>query len=169
MPERFAVEVTKDFLVFSAAHFITFGNNICERLHGHNYRVRCRVASPLEENGYVIDFILLRDLLQQLTTAWDHHVLLPLQHPTIKVRRDGNEVITTFESRRWVFPSDDCVLLPIANTTTELLARQLGHSLVAELRKARVVLPIFLEIGVDENFGQWGVWSTDDCEALPDV
>ena len=35
-PERYRVRVTKDHVVFSAAHFITFVDNVCERLHGHN-------------------------------------------------------------------------------------------------------------------------------------
>ena len=59
--ERYRVRVTKDHLVFSAAHFITFNGNICERLHGHNWRVAVEVAGPLDENSYVFDFIALRD------------------------------------------------------------------------------------------------------------
>jgi 6-pyruvoyltetrahydropterin/6-carboxytetrahydropterin synthase len=44
MSEHYHVRVTKDYLVFSAAHFITYNGNICERLHGHNYRVAAEVA-----------------------------------------------------------------------------------------------------------------------------
>ena len=43
---RFDVRVTKDFLVFSAAHFITFAGDQCERLHGHNYRVEVQAEGP---------------------------------------------------------------------------------------------------------------------------
>jgi hypothetical protein len=50
--ERYHVRVAKDTLVFSAAHFITFAGNVCERLHGHNYRVAAEVAGPLDENHY---------------------------------------------------------------------------------------------------------------------
>ncbi|MCA9020156.1 MAG: 6-carboxytetrahydropterin synthase, partial [Planctomycetaceae bacterium] len=62
---RYQVRVTKDHLVFSAAHFITFNGNICERLHGHNWRVAAELTGPLDENGYVFDFIALRDQLQK--------------------------------------------------------------------------------------------------------
>ena len=62
--ERYRVRVTKDHLVFSAAHFITFNGHICERLHGHNWRVAVEVAGPLDENSYVFDFIALRDATQ---------------------------------------------------------------------------------------------------------
>ena len=37
--EQFRVQVSKDYLVFASAHFITFRGHQCETLHGHNYRV----------------------------------------------------------------------------------------------------------------------------------
>ena len=49
MNERYCVRVTKDHLVFSAAHFITYAGNICERLHGHNYRVQAEVEGALAQ------------------------------------------------------------------------------------------------------------------------
>src|SRR6187551_4036076 len=100
MSERFHVRVTKDHLVFSAAHFITFNGNICERLHGHNWRVAVEVTGPLDENGYVFDFIALRDATQQLVTELDHRMLLPTQHPLIHVTSDDAEVTARFAERR---------------------------------------------------------------------
>ncbi len=80
---RYSVELAKEQLVFSAAHFITFRGDICERLHGHNYRVKAEVAGPLDENYYVMDFIALRDHLQVLVNELDHRMLLPTQHHLI--------------------------------------------------------------------------------------
>jgi 6-pyruvoyl-tetrahydropterin synthase len=68
------VRVTKDHLVFSAAHFITFNGNVCERLHGHNWRTAVEVAGPLDENNYVFDFIALRDALAAIVGELDHNV-----------------------------------------------------------------------------------------------
>ncbi len=124
--ERYHVRLTKDYLVFSAAHFITFAGRICERIHGHNYRVEAEVHGPLDENHYVIDFIALRDALKSRVDAWDHHVLLPTQHPQIHVTGDEREVTARFEDRRWVFPREDCILLPVENTTAELCSEDLG-------------------------------------------
>src|SRR5262245_9983824 len=112
--ERYRVHLTKDQLVFSAAHFITFNGNICERLHGHNWRVAVEVEGPLDENGYVFDFIALRDKTQQIVAELDHRILLPTKHPTIHVTSDDREVTARFEDRRWVFPKEECVLLPVA-------------------------------------------------------
>ncbi len=156
MAERYFVRLEKEYLVFSAAHFITFNGNVCERLHGHNYRVSCEVHGPLDENSYVIDFIALRDTLRNLVDELDHRVMLPTQHPAIRVTADDREVTAVFEDRRWVFPRGDCVLLPVANTTAELVARYLGLRLLDELEARTGTRPTFVRIGIDENFGQWG-------------
>lgn len=159
--ETFRVSLEKDNLVFSAAHFITFNGNICESLHGHNYRVKCEVIGPLDENGYVVDFIALRDALTEIVGRLDHHVVLPSKHEMIHVEDDGKEVTATFESKRWIFPSEDCVLLPIANTTAELMARYISVELISKTKTkfgneiSRIV------VAVDENRGQWGVCEMD--------
>lgn len=153
--EEYRVRVTKDTLVFSAAHFITFNGNICERLHGHNWRTAVNVWGPLDENEYVFDFIALRDRLQEIVNELDHRMLLPTQHEKIKVKESEKEVEVTFEDRRWVFPSEDCFLLPIANTTAERIAWWIGHRLVESLKSNNKLPLTALEVEVEENFGQW--------------
>ncbi len=155
--ERYRVRVTKDHLVFSAAHFITFNGNICERLHGHNWRVAVEVAGPLDENSYVFDFIALRDATQKLVHELDHRVLLPTQHPAIRVQADDREVTATFEARRWVFPREDCVLLPVANTTAELIARWIALQLRDLIRNHSTHKLDSLRVEIEENFGQWAM------------
>jgi 6-pyruvoyltetrahydropterin/6-carboxytetrahydropterin synthase len=159
MPYR--VRLEKEQHVFSAAHFITFNRNVCERLHGHNYGVAVEVEGPLDENEYVIDFIALRDELKAITDELDHHMLLPTGHPLISVRAGDVEVEVTFtpDGRRWVFPRGDCVLLPIANTTAELLARYIAERLRAAIFERTGFSPARLEVSVDENHGQWGIFA----------
>ena len=104
--ERFRVRVTKDHLVFSAGHFITIetpGGQICERLHGHNWRVAVEVAGPLDRNHYVFDFIALRDNLQKIVDGLDHRMLLPTLHPQIVVHSGPTETEVRHHNRRWVF------------------------------------------------------------------
>ncbi len=151
----YRVSLQKEQLVFSAAHFITFAGDICERLHGHNYGVRGEVEGPLDENQYVIDFIAFRDNLAEIVKHLDHHVLLPTEHPLIRVHHEGPETIATFRDRRWIFPTEDCVMLPIANTTAEKIAWWIAAQLKDRL-KDRLASLDWLEISVDENHGQWG-------------
>jgi 6-pyruvoyltetrahydropterin/6-carboxytetrahydropterin synthase len=164
MREQYHVRVTKDYLVFSAAHFITYGGDICERLHGHNYRVTAEVHGPLDENQYVVDFIVVRDALQRIVQTWDHHMLLPTKHPEIQVQTMdddtfGDQVEVTFRDRRWMFPREDCILLQIPNTTTELLAQLIGKQLLEAIETETSARPTEIRLAVDENHGQWGVWN----------
>jgi len=151
---RFRVRVTKDHLVFSAAHFITFAGGICERLHGHNWRTAVELSGPLDENHYVIDFIALRDALQIIVDGLDHRVLLPTRHPQIRVEERAAEVEAVFENRRWLFPREDCVLLPIENTTAELIAYWIGCQLQQQFSQTQRSALDSLRVEVEENFGQ---------------
>ncbi len=154
---QYSVRVMKDTLVFSAAHFITYNGDICERLHGHNWRVEAAVDGPLDQNGYVFDFIALRDGLQSIVAELDHHVLLPMQHALIQVAisADGREVQAVFRERRWIFPHEDCVLLPVSNTTAELIAHWIAEKLLNQLNLSEHPGLKRLRISVEENFGQW--------------
>jgi len=164
MPEQFNVLLEKEQLIFSAAHFITFAGNICESIHGHNYRVRCEVTGELDENGYVVDFIALRDALNTIVRQLDHKVLLPRDSSLIHVSSNDQEVIVQFEQKRWIFPEDNCMILPVANTTAELLAKFIAQELM-KLDDPRLQNAIDeILVAVDENEGQWGTyrvpWST---------
>jgi 6-pyruvoyltetrahydropterin/6-carboxytetrahydropterin synthase len=155
--ESYCVRLTKDYLVFSAGHFITFHGDVCERLHGHNYRVTAEVHGPLDENHYVVDFILLRDTLKSIVDELDHHMLLPTGHKRIKVAADERRVIVTHGDREWVFPRGDCVLLDVPNTTAEMLARHIGRRLLDELENKTGDRPRIARIEVDECEGQVAV------------
>ena len=153
----YRVRVTKDHLVFSAAHFITFNGNVCERLHGHNWRVAVEVAGPLDENRYVFDFIALRDHLQGIVNRLDHRMLLPLSHPAILVTAGESEVEARFEGRRWVFPREDCILLPVKNTTAEELAAWIAGEMKGSVFDRVPHQLTELRVEVEENFGQWAI------------
>ena len=157
MSESYHVRISKDYLVFSAGHFITYDGDVCERLHGHNYRVAAEVFGELDENHYVVDFIMLRDVLSAIVQELDHHMLLPKEHPRIRLDAGEHEVEVTFEDRRWVFPREDCVLLPVAKTTTELLGRYIGRRLLDDVESRTGVRPMRVRIEVDECFGQVAV------------
>jgi 6-pyruvoyltetrahydropterin/6-carboxytetrahydropterin synthase len=156
MSETFHVRIAKAEHIFSAGHFIMFGG-ICERLHGHNYHIAAEVTGPLDANHLVIDFLLMRAKLLEITSWLDHYMLLPTQHPQIRVVDDVREVLVTFEDRRWVFPSGDCRLLPVPNTTSEMLAAYIGGRLLESLGAAAAGISR-IRVELDECDGQVGVW-----------
>ncbi len=65
-------EVAKEFL-FSAAHQIRMHGGKCERLHGHNWRIRVHArASTLNRIGMVVDFADLQKVVAELCARFDH-------------------------------------------------------------------------------------------------
>jgi 6-pyruvoyltetrahydropterin/6-carboxytetrahydropterin synthase len=154
MPERFHVRVTKDHLVFCSGHFISYEGDKCERLHGHNYRTAVEVEGPLDANFYVFDFIALKRDTRAITDRLDHRMMLPTRNPLIQVEPGPRGVHVRYRDREWLFPADDCVLLPIENTTAELLARYIGHQLLASLREQHRFHPEVLRVEVEESPGQ---------------
>ncbi len=147
----FHIRICGDDFCFSAAHFITLGG-YCERLHGHTHRVSVELTAALDDNQCVVDFVAVREILKNLLGGLDHHVLLPLQNPAMSIETDDREVEVRFADRRWLFPFDDCILLPVANTTAELLAQYIGQRLQEALR-ANLGLSPSVRVEVSEGSG----------------
>jgi 6-pyruvoyltetrahydropterin/6-carboxytetrahydropterin synthase len=158
MAERYHVRVSKDSFIFCAGHFISYEGDRCERLHGHNYRATVEVEGGLDENWYVFDFIALKQRMKALTDELDHRMMLPTQNPHIRLETGPKSIHVRYRDREWLFPRDDCVLLPIENTTAELLARYLAHRLLAELGAQHGYQPQVLRVEVEENVGQSAVY-----------
>jgi 6-pyruvoyltetrahydropterin/6-carboxytetrahydropterin synthase len=157
---EYRVSVTKDYLVFASAHFITFAGHRCEGLHGHNYRARVTVEGALnEESWFVFDFVELKRIMKRLCDEIDHLVLLPTKSDRVGVKEDGETVSVSVDGKpRYVFPRKDCALLPIPNTTVEMLAQMLTERLHAELSAQGAKGLTAIEMEVEENFGQSAVY-----------
>ena len=159
---EFRVSVTKDYLVFASAHFITFAGHRCEGLHGHNYRARVTLDGEInQESWFVFDFVEIKRIMRRLCDEIDHKVLLPLQNPKIQIAEQGESVTVAYEGKpRYVFPKSDCALLPVSNTTVEMLAELLTNRLHAELERVGARGLTAIEMEIEENFGQSAVYRT---------
>jgi 6-pyruvoyltetrahydropterin/6-carboxytetrahydropterin synthase len=154
MPERYKVRVTKDHLAFCSGHFISYEGDKCERLHGHNYRTAVEVEGPLDVNYYVFDFIALKQCTKAITEELDHRMMLPTRNSLIRVEETAKSVQVRYRDREWMFPRGDCVLLPIENTTAELLARYIGMRLLEDMHRKHDYTPEVLRVEVEESIGQ---------------
>jgi 6-pyruvoyltetrahydropterin/6-carboxytetrahydropterin synthase len=153
-PTPYRVRVTKDHLVFCAGHFISYEGDKCERLHGHNYRATVEMDGVLDENHYLFDFIALKQRTKAITDDLDHHMLLPTGNRLIHVEEVPRGIHVRYKDREWLFPKDDCILLPIENTTAELLATYIARRLAADLELHHHFRPVALRVEVEENVGQ---------------
>lgn len=156
MNGTFQVTVSKDYLSFSSAHFITFRGHKCESLHGHNYRVGITVIGQVDpECQFVLDFAILKEIMRPLVDAIDHKVLLPADSPKLDLRRaDGYLEVIYQGASRYRFPASDCALLPVSNTTAEMLAEYFATAVREELERRDFEHIAELEIEVEESPGQ---------------
>jgi len=61
---------------FAAAHHLRDYEGVCERLHGHNYRVRVVLAGErLNKQGFLIDFREARQMVGGAVERFDHAYL----------------------------------------------------------------------------------------------
>lgn len=152
----FKIEVSKDYTIFAAAHFVTYDGDQIEPLHGHNYRTAASLEGDLEATGYVANFSVLKRALRGLCDHLDHHLLLPTGNSLLAIERDGDAFVVRGGGKQYRFPAADVIQLPIANTTSELLADWLGAALEAELRAGGALRPGLkaLTVEVQESFGQ---------------
>ncbi|MCC6187798.1 MAG: 6-carboxytetrahydropterin synthase [Anaerolineales bacterium] len=152
----YRVHVSKDYTVFAAGHFVTYDGSQCEPLHGHNYRAAVSVEGDLDENQYVFNFVPLKRILRGICDGLDHRMLLPTGNALLDITHAPPSYTVRFQDKTYVFPDTDVVQLPIANTTSENLARWIGEAMVAEMRARGIGLAGLraLEVEVEESFGQ---------------
>ena len=159
--ERWAIEVDKEYLKFSAAHFLIFPDGSAERLHGHNYRVSVALEARLSPFGLVLDFQHIKPLVRELVDELDEHWLVPAEHPELRARPRGDGVIEVrYRERYYAAPAEDVLLLPLNNTSAENLSALLARRLLERLRQRFAEVEVQrLSLSVEETPGQRGVFS----------
>lgn len=158
--ESFRVHVTKDYLKFSAAHFIAYPG-FRERLHGHNYRVSVAVHGPLGPQGYVVDFGVVKRIARRLCGRLDEHLLIPVKSDCLTVREEGDSIVVRYEQDEFRVPRGDVLLLPIVHSSAEELAQYLAGELRRELAEEGIGGLTAIEVGVEESFGQAALFRWD--------
>jgi len=124
-------EISKDYL-FSAAHQIRLHGGKCERLHGHNWRIRVFVrAAELNRIGMVVDFADLQRLVAEIGARFDH--------------RNINEI-----------PPFDRL-----NTTAELIAQFFHQEMAARLAASEAGRVTVSRVDVWENEGSLASYRED--------
>jgi 6-pyruvoyltetrahydropterin/6-carboxytetrahydropterin synthase len=140
-------------IFFSACHLL-FGMNKCSRLHGHTYAIHVKICGAKDELGMVLDFIKVKQALKEIIKNLDHRVLLPKSY----VKQEAGKIKIIVNTKEYIFPSEDVVLLELEHVTAENLAAYLLEKFIKELKlesKRKTITE--LELGLDEGWGQ-GVW-----------
>lgn len=127
MSTRARVAVTG--LVFEAIHY-TPEPSSKPILHGHTFRVDAIVEGPLDENGMVVDFRLLRDTLETILGEWNMAVILPAGE-----QFEANGVFN-YRVVKIPYPTatTEHIALTLLRELRERLCRRLGDERCRELR-----------------------------------
>ena len=154
MSTSFSIQVSKENLKFSAAHFIAYPG-FREPLHGHNYQVSIRVEGKLSPSGYVLDFGLVKKLAKEIVDRLDERTLIPTRSDCLDIKEHGDRVVVRYEKDEFSLPAKDVCLVPIVHSSAEELARYIWQELHDALRSNQALANVeALEISVAEGPGQ---------------
>ena len=154
-PRTATIEIAKEDIHFSAAHFTIFSATERENLHGHDFFVAATASGPVGDEGLSFDYNALKTLLRALCKRLDETVLLPGESPHLDVQLSADCVTAVFASERLTFLPRDVTVLPVRNITIE----ELSAWFVAELSgdESFLALPVeSLHLRVSSGPGQWG-------------
>ncbi|MEL9969477.1 6-pyruvoyl tetrahydropterin synthase family protein [Metallosphaera sp.] len=71
------IKVGIEGFTIDSAHY-TLSSPKDDQLHGHTYTVSVEVEGDInEDNGFVVDFNKLRNLVNQTISLWDHKFIVP--------------------------------------------------------------------------------------------
>lgn len=119
------IDIAKQAMNFSVAHFTIFSATERENLHGHNFQVECQLTGPLGDDGLLFDYAIVKRALKALCDELDEQTLLPARSPHLRLEEEGDYLVAVYGKERLPFLKRDVTTLPIANTTVEELSRYL--------------------------------------------
>ena len=119
MLETSVVELKRESMNFSAAHFTIFSATDRERLHGHNFAVKARITAPVGDNGMTFSYKVFKKELEAICDSLDEWLILPAKSPYLDIEEVENSYRVSFADEVMSFLKSDTLLLPIRNATVE--------------------------------------------------
>jgi len=152
------IEIGKEDMKFSAAHFTVFSAKERERLHGHTHAVKVQFTGLVGSDGMVANYAILKKRVRELCALWDETFLVPGQSPHVQVVQEGGRVKITHNGVMQDLPADDCRILPVRNVTVEELSHLLLQNIVGEKGgwcNEQGILRVQAQVSSDGGRGQW--------------
>lgn len=166
MARQAAIDIAKEDMHFSAAHFTIFSARQRENLHGHDFFVAATASGPVGDDGLCFDYNALKSPLRTLCETLDETVLLPAHSPYLQLCEEDDQVTARFADERLTFLRRDVRVLPVRNITVEELAAWLVATLVADANI--LALPIdALTVRVSSGPGQQAGVEWTRAQELP--
>ncbi len=150
----YTIHLAKEPFKFSCSHFTILAKDHAERLHGHNYQVRVSIAVSQTDAklGLAFDFNMVKPLIREFCDQLDERILLPTESEYLSLKKQGSQIDVQFGEKKYSFPQDDTISLPLVNISSEELARFACERLLKKMKD----LPYWtaLKVNIEETRGQ---------------
>jgi 6-pyruvoyltetrahydropterin/6-carboxytetrahydropterin synthase len=131
MKKLTTIELSREYLEFSAGHFTIFSATRREKMHGHNFNIHALITAEVTSNGMAFDYAIYKTKLLELCKIINGFFLLPSKSPYLRIEEHGNDYHAFFSHEKLIFPKADVIILPIRNITIEELASWFIEQLIA--------------------------------------
>lgn len=134
---------------FEAAHVLAsaFSKACTDSIHGHSYVVEVFLRSrELNQDGMVVDFGLVKELISDLIATWDHALILPSCH---KPEDFGGK-------KTVIFPCN-----PTAENMAFVLFKQIRDRLWGSIKNSKEGLIVW-KVRVHETTTGWAEFERDE-------
>lgn len=155
----YSIKVCKQYLNFSAAHFLIFADGSREPLHGHNYQVKFEGdAAELDRSDMVFDFLDIKPLIKKVCDTLDHRLLLPESNEQLTLETNETQLIAKVsDGSEFQFPRQDVLILPLHNISAESLAAYLWTEIYNAIKQQFNFSFNSMSVEVEETSGQSAV------------
>ena len=154
MPHKATIELFRNDMKFSSAHFTIFNRTERERLHGHNYYVHSVVEAYYIEPGITYDYSDTRKQIISICRSLNEYMLLPQHSPYLKIIEENEFYKVLFHTDTMYFLKKDTLILPLMNITSEELARYFVEKLCVDEDDLRNKKIASLNVSVSTTLGQ---------------
>jgi 6-pyruvoyltetrahydropterin/6-carboxytetrahydropterin synthase len=145
----YTLVLSKENFKFSSSHFTLFSQDDAEHLHGHNYKVSLRASfGDVDKNTEMtVDFESIKKEVRAICDKLDEKILIPQNSPYLKIEASPhykNHTEVRYNERVYCFPTGEIFFVPVANITSEALAKfvytELRKTLPAKIKKIAVAI-----------------------------
>lgn len=149
MAELTTIELFKEDMKFSAAHYTIFSADKRETLHGHNFTVYAAITADLNDLGMPFDYDVYKEKLRELCGTLNQYTLIAGNSNYQTIVTEGDYTYVQFADEKIPFLTKDIIILPLRNITVEELASWFIHQLasdktaIQDYRIQRIVVKVF--------------------------
>ena len=96
----------------------------------------------MDENYFVVDFIDLKKVIQEIIEPLDHYILVPTESKQFQIKESENIIEVITPKKRYLFKREDVCLLPLPATTSELLAKYIYEKLKEIYKDKKTIVKV---------------------------